>query len=176
MAVVDLASAELTNINADPIVREDIRHTHGRIRIKSAIIESASGDTDASIYRFFRVRSSDSIKSIKCFHDDIANGTDWECGLYTISGGAVVDADLYADGFTLATAVPAIPHALADAPYLELRFGDVTTAAINDINNQVWEDLGLTVDSQLEYDLALTAPTVGDGGTIALAMYYTAGD
>ena len=176
MAIVDLSSAELTNADATPIVANDVRNIHGRLRIKSATIESAVGDTDASIYRFFRVKSGDSIKSIKCYHDDIANGTDWDLGLYTVGGGAVVDADLYTDGLTLATAVPAIPHLLADAPYNELRFGVAATAAITDINNLVWEDLGLTSDSQLEYDVAFTANTVGDGGSITLVMEYTAGD
>ncbi len=176
MAVVDLNSAELTNANADPRVLNDAINWGGRLRIKSATIESASGDTDASIYRFFRVRSTDSIKSIQCMHDDIANGSDYDCGLWTINGGAAVDSDLYCNGVTLAVAVPTIPHLLATSAYNELRFADVTTAAINDVNNRVWEDLGLSADSGLEYDLGLIGNTVGDGGTINLMMIYTAGD
>ena len=132
--------------------------------------------TDASTFRFFRVKSSDSIKSLRCYSDGIANGTDYDCGLYTIGAGAVVDADLYADGFTLATLIPAVPHIAATAAYQELRFGDATTSIVSDINNMVWEDLGLSADSGLEYDVVLTGNTVGDGGIISLMMFYTAGD
>lgn len=177
MAVVDLLSAELTNLDADPAVMNDAINWHGRLRMKSGIVEMASGDTDASVYRFVRVRSTDSIKSIKLYHDSITGASDIDCGLYTIGSGAVVDADLYADGFTIAVLLPAIPHVLAETPYLELRFGDATTAAINDINNTVWEDLGLSTDPGLEYDLCLTGNTVGStGGTMAMMVLYTAGD
>ncbi len=178
MAVVDLLSAELTNIDADPTVAQDAINWHGRLRIKSAIVEMASGDTDASIYRFVRVKSTDSLKSIKLFHDSITGANDIDCGLYTVgSGGAAVDADLYADGFTIAVLLPAVPHVLAETSYLELRFGVATTAAINDINNRVWEDLGATSDTGLSYDLCLTGNTVGStGGTMAMLVEYTAGD
>ena len=182
MAVVDLLSAEITNLDASPTVVNGAINWHGRLRIKSAIVVMASGDTDASVYRFVRVKSTDSLKSIKLFHDSITGASDIDCGLYTIDSGAVVNlgtsaVDLYADGFTMAVLLPAIPHVLAETPYLELRFGDSTTSAINDINNRVWEDLGATVDTGLSYDLCLTGNTVGStGGTMAMLVEYTAGD
>lgn len=177
MAVVNTISAELTNLAADPAVKEDVRSSGGRLRVKSATVEVAAADDDTSTYRFFRVKSGDSIKSLKLYCDAITGGTDYDCGLYGINGGAVVDADLYADGFTAATIAPAVPHAVASSPYIELRFGDATTSNIADINNRVWEDLGLTADPFLEYDVVLTGNTVGTGaGTLTLVMEYTAGD
>jgi hypothetical protein len=177
MAIVNTISTTLTNLQADPIVVGDVRHQHGRLRIKSETLAVAAADDDTSTYRFFRVGSGDSIKSIRCYCDAIAGGSDYDCGLYTIDGGAVVDADLYADGVTLVTAVPAVPHVAATAAYLELRFADATTANINDVNNRVFEDLGLATDPHLEYDVVLTANTVGTGaGDITLQMIYTSGD
>ena len=43
MAVVDLLSAEITNLDADPTVLNDAINWHGRLRIKSGIVEMASG-------------------------------------------------------------------------------------------------------------------------------------
>jgi hypothetical protein len=177
MAVVNTLSTELTNINAGSLDLPSAREMGSRLRIKSATVAVASGDDDTSTFRFFRVRSSDSIKSIQLYHDSVTGGSDYDCGLYTINNGAVVDADLYADGVTVAVATPAVPHVTATAPYIELRYGDATTSAITDVNNKVWEDLGLSADPQLEYDLVLTANTVGTAdGDLTIVMLYTAGD
>jgi len=178
MGVVVTKSTELDNVEASPIIANSVLNIHGRLRIKSAAVTVADADSDTSLFRFFRVRSSDSLKSIQVRTSQaFTNGTDWDCGLYTINTGAVVDSDLYADGATLATAAPAIPHAVASAPYQELRFADATTAIMSDINNTVWEDLGLSADSQLEYDLCLLANTIGSqGGVLSLTLLYTAGD
>ncbi len=178
MAVVNTNSTELDNVEATPIVPNSIRNIGGRVRVKTASVTVANGDTNASTFRFFRVRSSDSIKSIKVRSSaDFSSGTDWDVGLYTINGGAVVDSDLYCDGATLATAAPAVPHAVAVSQYQEMRFADATTAIMSDINNQVFEDLGLTADPGLEYDLVFLANTIGTvGGILAVEMWYTAGD
>ncbi len=176
MAVVDTHSAELQNIEADPVVANSVLHTHGRLRIKSATVAIAAGDDDGTTLRFFRVKSSDSIKSLQLMHDTVTGSSDWDCGLYTIDSGAVVDSNLYAEAFTIAVAVPEIPHALVSSPYLELRFG-VAASNINEINNQVFEDLGLSTDPQLEYDVVLLSTTVGSAaGDVTLTMLYTAGD
>ncbi len=179
MAVANTSSLELTDIDANPRVASDVHHTHGRVRIKSATVAVAAADDDASVYRFFRVKSTDSIKSLQLYHDGITGATDYDLGLYTIAGGALVtDAeDLYADGLNLEVACPAVPHVLATAGYLECRFGDATTSNVNDINNVVWEDLAASSDTQLEYDMCITAVTVGSAaGDMTLVMYYTAGD
>lgn len=178
MAVADTHSTTLTNLEADPLVVADIRNQHGRLRIKTETVAIAAADDDTSTYRFFRVKSSDSIKSLQLVTSaDVTSGTDFDLGLYTIDSGSAVDADLYADGISLATQVPAVPHVVATASYLECRFGDASTAVVGDINNQVWEDLGLTSDPGLQYDVVLTGNTVGSAAAnVTLTMLYTAGD
>ncbi len=176
MAVADTHSAELQNVEASPPVANDVRHSHGRLRIKSATVAIAAADDDGTTLRFFRVKSSDSIKSLQLMHDTVTGSSDWDCGLYTINSGAVVDSNLYAEAFTIAVAVPEIPHALVSSPYQELRYG-VAASNINEINNMVWEDLGLSADPQLEYDVVLLSTTVGSAaGDVSLTMLYTAGD
>ena len=178
MAVVNTKSTIITNLDASPPEMADARHAGSRNRVKSASVAVAAGDDDGSTYRFVRVRSSDSLKSIKCINTAITGGNDYDCGLYRTAedGGAVVDADLYADGFALALAAPAVPPTADGGSPIELRFGDASTAVPGDVNNRVWEDLGLTEDPGLDYDLVLTANTVGTGaGTIALVVEYTDG-
>ena len=180
MAVANTKSAEIQNIEASPIVANDSRHSHGRVRIKSATLAVAAADDDLSVYRFFRVKKTDSIKSLQLYCDGITGATDYDVGLYPTlgNGAAVVDLDLYADGLNLEVATPTVPHVLASAGYLECSFGDTATSAIQDINNVVWEDLGLALDTaKAEYDVCIHAATVGSGaGDMTLIMYYTAGD
>ncbi len=176
MGVVDLKSLTLTDLEASPQVVNSVLHNHGRLRIKTDWLTSASGDSDTSTFRFFRVRSSDSIKSLQVRSNGISSGTDYDCGLFTINSGSAVDADLYGDGFDLSTIVPVVPHIVAEGSFLELRFGDATDAILSDINNAVYTDLGLSTDPFLEYDVVLTGNTVGAGGIIQLTMLYTSGD
>lgn len=176
MAVVDTVSTQLTSLLTAGAKVTIGGGAGGREYVKSATVEVAAADDDTSTYRFFRVKSSDRIKSLKLYCDAITGGTDYDCGLYTVDGGAVVDADLYADGFSAATASPAVPPTADAGDGIELRFGDATTANPGDVNNAVWEDLGLTEDPHLEYDVVFTANTVGTAaGTLTLVMRYTAG-
>lgn len=176
MAVVNTLSAILTGSQATPYTVNS-RDVHSRLHTVSAFVAVAAADDDNSTYRMHRVHSSWTIKSIQVFCTAITGGTDYDVGLYTINGGAVVDADLYADGISLATAAPAVPPTAAANGPIEVRFGDAATAVLTDINNQVWEDLGLASDPALWYDLVLTANTVGTAaGTIAVVTTYNAGD
>lgn len=178
MGVVNTNTTELDNVEASPPVANQVHNIHGRVRIKTGFVTVADADSDTSTFRFFRVRSSDSIKSIEVRTSQaFTSGTDWDCGLYTINAGAVVDSDLYCDGATLAVAAPTVPHVIAVSPWTDMRFGDATTAILSDINNMVWEDLGLSADPQLEYDLVLLANTIGSqGGILQMTVLYTAGD
>jgi hypothetical protein len=177
MGVVDTLSTELTNIDADPTVLNKAINWHGRLRIKSATVAVAAADDDASVYRFVRVKSTDCLKSIRIMCDTTTGATDYDCGLYTKgSGGAVVTVALYAATLNFEVETPSTPHVLATSPYIEARF-DGTTSFIQDLNDYVWEDLGESADTGLEYDLCLTANTVGSGaGDISMMVLYTAGD
>jgi hypothetical protein len=177
MGVVNNLSAELTALQASPPTVADGRHAHGRLRIKSGVVLMEAADDNTSTYRVCRVKSGDSIKSIKVYTPGIAGTTDIDVGLYTINGGDAVDADIYEDGMTLATACPVVPPTSTAPDGLECRFGDATDSLPININNKVWQDLNLTADPVLEYDLVLTANAAASAaGSVAVAVTYTAGD
>lgn len=178
MAVVDTNSTTITNLEASPPVMTAAITNHGVVRRVSETVAIAAADDDTSTYRFFRVHSSWSILSLKIVNEAITGGTDYDLGLYSTAGagGAVVDADLYADGITLATAAPPVPPTAAAPDGIECRFGDATTAVPGDVNNRVWQDLGLAADPGLWYDMVLTSVTVGSAaGNVSLICLYTDG-
>ena len=178
MAVVNTLSATLTGFLTNPPTRVVPGKGGGaREYTVSESVAIAAADDDTSTFRVCRVHSSWILKSIKAFCTAVTGGTDYDVGLYDIDGGAVVDADLYADGVSFATAAPAVPPTAAANDGIELRFGDAATAIPGDVNSRVWEDIGgLTADPNKFYDLVLTANTVGTGaGTVALVVRYNAG-
>lgn len=173
MATEAIKSTTVTNADAVPQVFNASQDSGQTLKIKTETVAVTSGVTAGSTYRFFRVNSSDSIKSLQVVCTAIATLAG-DIGLYTINGGAVVDADLYADGISLATAAPAVAPTADGGSPIECRFGDASTAVPGDINNQVWQDLGLASDPGLQYDVAFTSTaTAGTAGTITLIMQYT---
>lgn len=129
----------------------------GSLKVFRVTFETAAADDDGSVYRLIRIPSSAVVKSLTVWNDAITSGTDYDIGLYNINGGAVVDKDLFCDGTTMATARDAV----------EL----LTAPDIAEIHKSIWEyaALSLTKDPVKEYDLAITANTVGSAaGTITL--------
>jgi hypothetical protein len=182
MAIANTLSQLITDLDASPQVRQEVFHMGGRERLVAGTVVIAAADDDGSVYRFVRVHSSWSLKSIRCINTAVLAGTDYDCGLYqtAAAGGAVIDADCYADGFSLATAAPAVPPTADGGSGIELRFGDAATSSPNLVNNRVWNDAGTaayTADPGLYFDLCLTGNTVGTAaGTVTLIVEYTAGD
>lgn len=129
----------------------------GSLKAFRVTFEVAAADDDGSVYRLMRIPSNAVILSIKVWNDAITSGTDYDTGLYDINTGAVVDKDLFTDGSTMATARDAVEQ--------------LTAPDINEIHKSIWEyaALSLTKDPVKEYDLAITANTVGTAaGTITL--------
>ena len=117
--------------------------------------EVAAADDNGSVYRVFKIKSSALVAQLEASSDAITGGTDYDFGLYeTIAnGGAVVDKDLFADGLNLSSA--------------SKRTNALTAPDIADLDKQLWELLGLAKDPNKDYDLAITANTVGSAaGTI----------
>lgn len=159
-------TAELTSVEAGNLIPAG--SWHGRLRNKSGVVTVANGDGDGSVYRFFRMRSTDRIHSIRVTTSAaFTGGSGWDTGLYTINGGAEVDKDLYVDGHTLVT-----------QGTFQYRFGTLGVAAIaSTTNTMIWEDLGETSDTGLEYDFCMTGVTIGTvGGTLWCRVQYTSGD
>lgn len=166
MAVVNTKSTIITNADATPKVLNSPRLMGGMVRAQVATVEVAAADDDTSVYRLFRIPSNAVILRLALFNDAITGGTSYDLGLYRTAadGGAVVDADNLGAAIDLSSARTA-------AGPLEATF---EAADINTIELEAWDRVsGLTADPNVQYDIALTANTVGSGaGTISAYLLY----
>lgn len=158
MAVVDkYVNADL---EAGALANSSINGGSAQTTALVVTFEVDSGDDDGSVYRLFRINSQNSFLFFHYFNDAITGGTDYDIGLYETvdNGGAVVDADLFLDGASVASASTA--NQIKDA------LGTVDRA---NYAKSIAEMLGLTRDPNKEYDVAITANTVGSAtGTITV--------
>jgi hypothetical protein len=131
---------------------------------KSATLAVAAADDNDSLYYFFKVRSSWSIKHLWTRCDAITSGSDWNVGLYTTAATpVVVSENCYADAQDLSTAITGLPVDVA----FEAR-------NITGVNNKVWQDAGLSSDPQTEYWVVFKGVAVGSAaGDITCTMHYT---
>lgn len=164
MAVVNTKSTAITNADATPVVKNSGFNDGNKVRHKSAVVEIAAADDNASVYRMVRVHTSDCIHSLIKNNDALAGATDVDLGLYDTAdnGGAVIVKDCYANGISLATAVTTGT--------------DLTYSARNiDVSGQqVWQDAGLTSDPQKEVDICFTANTNSTvAGGLALDVQFS---
>lgn len=160
MAVVNLKATPVANRDALPSVKTPGYLDGAFVRHKVGTLEKAASDSNASVYRFFPIRSSAYINSLTLFNDALAGATDVDIGFYRTAadGGAVVSKDALADGISLAS---------ASTTGTILTFSKVDIANIERM--RVWEILGLTADPMLEYDVAITLNTAGGAaGTMSL--------
>ncbi len=166
MAVVNTKSTAITNADATPKVANNSYIENGKMRVSVGTVEVAAADDDASVFRFVRIPSGARVHSIRVFCDALTSGTSFDCGIYKNSadGGAVVDVDSFASAVDLSTAITA---------GTEIRF---EAADIAQIEKRMFEQAGvaLAADPFLEYDICLTANTIGSAaGTISLAVIWT---
>jgi len=168
---VELNVTSLANEIATPPVKNAVQHFGGRLRVKSETISSTSTDANGSIYRFFRVKAHDSIKSLMLYNDTLATtASTIDVGFHVPKiGGAAVDINAIGSAIACNTAVTV---------GAEIRF---ETHLIETVNEAVWETANVAADpgGGTEYDLTITVlargttPVTGD---ITLVMIYTAGD
>jgi len=167
MAAANRKSTQITNADASPRVANDVRSTHGRIRVSKATVETAAADDANSVYRFVRVHSSWSVFSIIIHNDATADATDMDVGLYQTAenGGAALDKDCYTDGADMS------------AGYLTGVEYAFTTRAIENIGQRVYADGGESADTGLYYDLCINGVSdISAAGTFTMIVLYTAGD
>lgn len=161
MAGVD--STQITNMDTNPPTRATAREFDARVKTSVEVVEKTASNDTGEDFRFFRVHSSWVPVSIQIYNDALTGITDVDVGLYTIRQGSVVDADILADGVTLATA----------------NLGEVlySSAALRAAAGQaLWERLSLTSDPSLWYDLALTVnTTTATAGTIPVVVSFLVG-
>lgn len=160
------SSTQVTNADAQPKVLNSNKVHAGVLQESVAVIAKEAGDTDTHVFRFMRVRSSDRVSAILIAGDALSGATDVDVGLYrtTKDGGAEVDADLFYDGISIASA--------AD---FTTRTRDTATFGIEKAEQAIWQLLGLSADPGLEYDLTLLFNTGGSAaGDIAIKYQYVA--
>lgn len=160
--VVNTKSTAITNGDATPPVQNKTYVEGARVYESVGTVEVAAADSDTSVFRFCRVRSSDRISSIEVANDAITGGTSYDLGLHRTAadGGAAVDVDLFASAVDLSTA-----HAFTDYTY------EATATNISAVESRLWELLGLSADPLVDYDVTLYANTVGSGvGTISMRV------
>lgn len=165
MAVVTVKSTQITNRDALPRVLNQARISGAELKHKRAVAAITSGDSTGSLYIMFDVPSRAIPISVRLSSPDIGTTTTVDMGLYqtTANGGAVVDADF----FTAAKVVNA--GAISKSESVS---GNVVTLANGE--KTIWELLGLTADSGIDYDVVLTLVGAADGtGTVLCELDYT---
>lgn len=134
----------------------------GALKVVTQTFEVAAADDDGSVYRLARISDSDILLRATIMCDAITGGTDWDLGLYQKgTSGAVLDKDCFMDGQTFASATKTIDG--------------LQTVAIENRTKEIWSLLsGITSqtrDENNEYDIALTANTVGSAaGTVTVIL------
>lgn len=180
MAVVNLKSTAITNATASPVVLTGGYIVNGNLRESQGLATITSGDTgdasgavgSSSIYRLFRLRSSDRVSLIRIYSPDIGTTTVANLGLYDkldVNSGAVVDTDFFASGVSLKDG------ALngTDLTFEAAAAGGLITNA----EKRIWEALGLTSDPCKEYDVALALTANADGtGTVLVRCQFVSGE
>lgn len=163
MAVVNTKSTSITNLDAGDL-NPDYK-SRGVLREAVDTLETVNGDSIGSTYRTVRLWSGWRVSDVIIDSDDIGATTAADVGLYRTAadGGAVVDADFFASALVLNAGA--------------LSGSNVThESAVVDIANKgkrLWEQLGLTADPGLWYDLALTLTAAADAaGTITTRVRF----
>jgi hypothetical protein len=163
-------STEVTNADATPPVRTHVKTSHGRLHEKVATLEIAAADSNDHEYRMCRMHSSWRISEITRFNDAITSGTDFNVGLFDIAenGGAVVNENLFADAISLASG------SVTGVSEMYESGGGI---GVEDIEQALWEMLGLSSDPGKWYDLTYKGVAVGSGsGTLSVRVRFVAND
>lgn len=165
MAVANTKSTHIGNADATPPVLTSA-HVHGGImRASAGTVETLAADDANSVYRLVRVPSNARIHSILLGTDAITGATQADVGVYqtALNGGAVVDADFFATDVDISTAATVFTEVLLEA----------TATDIAKCEKPLWELLGLSADSQREYDICVTVNDVTAAGTISMKVLWS---
>lgn len=165
MATEALKSTPITNAEATPATKNNSGVAGGAMRQSVATIEANAAGDAGSTYRMVRVPSNATGISLIFACDDLGTTATVNVGLHdtTANGGAVVDADFFASAVNCNTAAVAPTH-------IEHESG---VYGIEDIEQPLWQALGLSADPGKDYDVVVTS--VGDidqDGTISVKLQY----
>lgn len=168
MAVVATKSTMITNQDATPVVEAPAYQHHGRLREMVESFSIANGDSIGSTYRVLRVWSGWRISDLVLDSPDIGTTTIADFGLYQTAenGGAVVDADFFASAQSLKDGAVANTSIARES-------GVITIA---NADTRIWEQLGLSSDPKVWYDVTATLTAAADAaGEAGLRLRYVDG-
>lgn len=163
MAVVTLKSGWMTAHESTPPLMTNPAIHRGNLKSSVGKVAVANGDSIASIYRMCRVPSNARMSDLLLTCGAITSAAG-DIGLYktTRDGGAVVDVDFFASAQSLAAAL---------ARTSVIRESGVVTPA--NVEKMIWEQLGLSQDPGLEYDIAITLTAAATAAeSMALEAQY----
>ena len=166
MAVVNTKASAITAADAGTAVKKNL--TAGVLTECAGTLEAVSGDSIASVFRLARVPSNARISRVLLSCDAITTCAG-DVGVYdvaAVNSGAVIDADFFASAQSLATAL-----ANTDVTHESGVFG------VEDIEQPLWQALGLSADPGKQYDIAVTlTAAAGSAGTVSLKVAYVDGN
>lgn len=167
MAVVTTKSSAITNRDATPPVKNGMQLGPRAVYEQVATVELANGDSIGSKLVLMSLPSNARMSALWLLCDAITSGAA-DFGIYrtTQDGGAVVDADCFASAQSIASAITTGTNILHESGVLD----------ISEIEQPLWQILGLTADPNVMYDLVatLTAATTA-AGTLTARVTYTQG-
>lgn len=165
MAVVTVKSGAITNRDASPQVRNSNFTQGAALKEFVGTLEATSGDSIASIYKFGSIPSNARMSELLLSCDDLGTTTVADFGLYrsTKDGAAVVDADFFGSAVSLKDGALANSNILNESGVID----------IAEMEQAVWQLLGLSSDPGVMYDVCATLTAACDGsGTITLRGKY----
>ena len=163
MAVENLKSSIVTDLDASPPVKINALETGGRVRAAFATDE-VGGDA-TSTYRMIRLPGRARVTRVEFASDDLGTGCTMDVGLYDVADAAVEDADFFASAVDVATAAVA----RTDVTY------ESGVVAIENAGKALWEQLGLSdtpANRQKDFDILLTANAAAVAGTVSVWVEY----
>ena len=159
MAVVERLSGHITNRDATPRVYTNAGVAAGMVKGFVGTLETVSGDSIGSTYRFGTVPSNAVMQALIVDSDDF--------GLYQqthVDAGAVVDADFFASALSLNGGALSHNSILHESGV----FG------LEDAEKPLWEALGLSSDPNRLYDVVATLTAAADAAaTITVRCLYS---
>lgn len=164
MAVVTVKSGPITNRDALPKVTNNASVSGGNLKAFAGVAAVGNGDSTGSTYIMGSVPSNARIQAVLLYCTAITSGAA-NIGIYrtTADGGAAVSASLFASAASIASALAAgseVTHQSGTFP-------------VANIEQPLWQALGLSADPCLMYDIVITlsAGTTA-AGTVALKVAY----
>lgn len=168
-------STLVTNFEASPSVKANVAKFYSSTRPLIETFEVAAADNDGDTYTFFPVHLECRVDDLQLINDAITAGTDYDFGFYKITDGdlgAVIDADILADGIDLSS---------ARANWTSIMFAGSGAVDQGALKQLLWEILGYAsigaardANPTGQVYFVATANTVGSAaGTMSVRLSVT---